>query len=61
MLIGGYNIVKITNGTDMETITLDTAPIILNDRTLVPVRAVAESFDCTVDWNGATRTVTILE
>lgn len=30
-----------------------------NDRTQVPVRAVAEMLDCKVDWNGETQTVTI--
>ena len=30
---------------------LDVAPAIINSRTLVPVRAVAESFDCIVDWD----------
>lgn len=30
-----------------------------NDRTQIPVRAVAEAFDCNVDWNGDTQTVTI--
>jgi hypothetical protein len=38
---------------------LDTPPQIVSDRTLVPVRAIAESFDCQVDWDGDTRTVTI--
>ncbi|MGN0182911.1 MAG: stalk domain-containing protein [Candidatus Ornithomonoglobus sp.] len=59
MMIGGYNIVKITNGTDVQTITLDTAPVIVDERTLVPVRAVAESFDCEVEWDGSTKTVEI--
>ena len=30
-----------------------------NDRTQIPVRAVAEAFDCNVDWNGDIQTVTI--
>ncbi len=42
-----------------KTITLDAAPMVKNYRTLVPVRAVAESFDCTVDWNNGTQTVAI--
>lgn len=40
---------------------LDTAPIIIDDRTLVPVRAVSEALGCTVDWDGETRTVAITE
>ncbi|MBR3942929.1 MAG: hypothetical protein IKJ55_06195 [Clostridia bacterium] len=31
----------------------------MNDRTLIPVRAVAESFDCTVNWLEDTKTVEI--
>ena len=38
---------------------LDTPPQIIDGNTLVPVRAVAESFDCKVDWNDDTRTVEI--
>ena len=40
-------------------IWLDEAPQIISERTLVPVRAIAESFDCKVDWDGETQTVSI--
>lgn len=39
--------------------TLDVAPALIDGRTLVPVRAIAESFDCSVDWIAETRTVQI--
>ena len=42
-------------------VTLDVPAQIYGDRTLVPARAVAESFDCTVDWDAETRTVIINE
>ena len=42
-----------------EVIILDVVPMLINNRTLVPVRAVAECFDCKVDWNGNSRTVII--
>lgn len=32
---------------------LDVPAQIINGRTLVPVRAIGESFDCTVDWDGS--------
>lgn len=32
-------------------VALDVAPMIKNDRTLVPIRAIAEAFDCEVVWN----------
>jgi len=34
-------------------------PIIVNDRTMLPLRFVAESLGCTVDWDSDTRTITI--
>lgn len=42
-----------------KPITLDVAPMITEGRTLVPARAVAESFGAAVDWDGETRTVKI--
>ncbi|MCH5186164.1 MAG: hypothetical protein J1F64_08580 [Oscillospiraceae bacterium] len=42
-----------------EVQTLDTAPTIINDRTMLPIRFIAESFDFDVDWDGATQTVII--
>lgn len=51
------------NNTEMykngKMITLDVAPQIIGGRTLVPVRAIAEAFDCEVTWDGATHTVQI--
>jgi len=40
-----------------NSVTLDVPPQIVNDRTLVPARAVAESFGVNVDWNSGTQTV----
>ncbi len=42
-----------------EKIELDVAPVIVNDRTLVPLRAVSESFGLNVEWNEETYAVTI--
>lgn len=44
-----------------EKISLDSPAVIVSDRTLVPVRAVAESFDCAVNWYEKTQTVEILK
>lgn len=46
---------------ESETIVLDTAPYIYNDRTMVPVRAVAESLNATVQWDGDARAVAIVQ
>jgi photosystem II stability/assembly factor-like uncharacterized protein len=37
----------------------DVMPVIINARTMLPLRFVAESLGCKVDWNGTTRTITI--
>ena len=42
-----------------EAKELDAAPIIRNDRTMLPVRFVADSFGAVVLWNGATSTATV--
>jgi len=40
-------------------VTLDVPPLLVGDRTLVPVRAVAEGLDADVQWDGDARTVII--
>ncbi|MBO4898084.1 MAG: hypothetical protein J5590_07290 [Clostridia bacterium] len=42
-----------------QEITLDVPALILADRTYLPLRAVAEAMDATVNWDGSTRTVII--
>jgi len=37
----------------------DQTPIIANDRTLLPIRAIAEYYGWSVDWNAETKCVTI--
>ena len=39
--------------------TLDTTPVIINDRTMLPIRFIAESFGFDVEWDQSTQTVTI--
>ena len=41
------------------TYKMDVTPIIKNDRTLVPIRAISELFGATVDWIGEEKTVTV--
>ena len=43
-----------------ESIALDVPAKIVDDSTLVPVRAVSESFDAKVSWNGETQSVIIV-
>lgn len=42
-----------------ETVTLDVPAMIINDRTLVPVRAISEAYGCAVEWIADTKTVVI--
>jgi len=42
-----------------ENITLDVPPKLVDSRTLVPARAVAESLNAKVEWDGETSTVII--
>lgn len=42
-----------------DPVELDVAPTIINDRTMVPIRAVAAGLGADVDWDGDTRCVSI--
>ena len=55
------NNTAIVNGTPkiIDPNNHDVKPIIINDRTMLPLRFVAESLGCTVDWDATTRTITI--
>ena len=60
----GDTVVRLTIGSATATVngvsvTIDQPGVVVNGRTLVPLRFVAESFGVSVNWNGATRTVTI--
>ena len=44
---------------DNEAVIYDVAPVIRNDRTLVPIRVVTETLGGKVDWNGVTKEVTL--
>lgn len=42
-----------------KAVELDVPAMIVDERTLVPVRAISESFDCDVQWDGEAQTVNI--
>ena len=52
-------VIQTTESNKSEVLELETAPFIDGDYTLVPVRAVAESLDAKVGWDGETNTVLI--
>lgn len=53
------NPVMTVNGTEKPIDAEGTAPVIVNDRTLLPVRAIVEEMGGMVAWDGDTQTVTI--
>ena len=42
-----------------EMVSTDQPAVIYNSRTVVPIRIIAETFECSVDWDNATKTVII--
>lgn len=63
-LTKGDTVVVFTVGSTSYTVngeakTADVAPEIVNDRTMLPARFVAEAFGATVGWDGASGTVLI--
>jgi len=45
---------------DGEAKNMDVAPQTINDRTMVPVRFVAENIGCQIAWIGSTQEVIIV-
>lgn len=43
-----------------KAVLIDASPVIVNGRTFVPIRFISESFNATVSYDEATRTVTIV-
>lgn len=60
---GGAGITLYIGSTIVETgggvKEIPVAPIIVNNRTMVPIRVIAETLLCDVNWDGANRTVVI--
>ena len=44
-----------------KNFSMDVPPMIVNDRTMLPVRALATALDLNITWDDATRTVNIAE
>ena len=53
----GTNTAKI----DGKTVTLDVKSTVIQNRTMVPLRMVAETLNCSVDWIAETKTVLVNE
>lgn len=53
-----FTINRIDYKSKTATKKMEIAPIIVNDRTLVPFRTIFEELGFNVDWNGATKSIT---
>ncbi len=42
-----------------KNVTLDVSSVLINNRTMVPLRVIAETLNCTVDWFGTNRMILI--
>ncbi len=55
------NSVAVVNGNvvSIDSDNPNLVPEIINSRTMLPLRFVAENLGCDVQWNGTTKTITI--
>ena len=65
-LVLGEDTIKLTIGSTTAYLndvasTLDVTPIIINERTMLPIRFIAESFKFEVAWDGDTQTIFIVK
>ncbi|MCC8015793.1 MAG: copper amine oxidase N-terminal domain-containing protein [Eubacterium sp.] len=58
-MVVGETSASITEGNAVREVEIESPAIIINSRTMVPVRFISELFGCEVDWNEKTKTVSI--
>ena len=44
-----------------EVIVLETPPMLVNDRTLIPIHAISDVWGCDIEWNSETNEVVITD
>ncbi len=59
-VMGKYKIVNGEVSNQPESIELDVAAMIHNDRTFVPLRAISEAFDAQITWDNPNRSAIII-
>lgn len=59
-IMGKYKIVNGAVSNQPESIELDVAAMIYNDRTYVPLRAISEAFDAKISWDNPNRAAIII-
>ena len=60
VIIGSTKLIKNINGVETD-VTMDVAPFVKDNRTMLPLRYIAEALGFKVDWDRATRTVTLTD
>lgn len=60
VVIGSTKLIKNINGVEAD-VNMDVAPFIKDNRTMLPLRYIAEALGFKVDWDRATRTVTLTD
>lgn len=55
----GATVLNISDGDVTVPIEIDSPAVIMNGRTMVPIRFLSDTFDCDVNWDAATKTVNI--
>ena len=55
------DVINVNNNGEIYTITMDTPMMIVNERTLVPIRFMSNAFNLQIGWDGATQTVIIVD
>ena len=58
MYIDNPNVTRY-NGNNPEQVKIDSPPVIIDGRTIVPLRFIAEAMGFTADWNGGSRVVSL--
>lgn len=53
-----YTLTSVTT-VDSEELTLSTAPMLMNERTMIPLRVISENLGATVDWSDKDKLITI--
>ena len=56
-VVGVYEYNAETMETAVEEVTIDAAPVLINGRTMVPLRFIAETLGFEVEWNEAERAI----
>lgn len=57
----GSNTVTAAMGNESVSVEIDTPPVIINGRTMVPVAFISETLGFKADWDGETKTVNIYD